>query len=39
MQGFFDFFETVWLVIWGVLTGDDSIASWFACLLYTSRCV
>ena len=30
MQGFFDFFETVWLVIWGVLTGDDSIASWFA---------
>ncbi|HEY3339262.1 MAG TPA: hypothetical protein VGK18_12215 [Propionicimonas sp.] len=30
MQGFFDFIATVLLVIWGVLTGDDSIADWFA---------
>jgi hypothetical protein len=30
MQGVFDFFATVWLVIWGVLTGDESIAPWFA---------
>ena len=30
MQAFFGFFATVWLVIWGVLTGDESIAPWFA---------
>ena len=30
MAGFFDFLATVWLVIWGVLTGDTSITEWFA---------
>jgi hypothetical protein len=29
VTGFFDFIATVWLVIWGVLTGDESITEWF----------
>lgn len=29
MTGFFDFIATVWLVIWGVLTGDTSITEYF----------
>jgi len=30
MQGFFDFVATVWLVIWGVLAGDEAVAARFA---------
>jgi hypothetical protein len=29
VTGFFDFIATVWLVIWGVLTGDTSITEYF----------
>jgi len=29
VQSFFEFMASVWLVIWGVLTGDESITSWF----------
>jgi hypothetical protein len=30
MQAFFDYMASVWLVIWGVLTGDDSVIGWFS---------
>ncbi len=29
MEAFFDFMASVWLVIWGVLTGDESVTEWF----------
>lgn len=29
MGAFFDFMTSVWLVIWGVLTGDESVTEWF----------
>ncbi len=29
MTGFFDFLASVWLVVRGVLTGDESVAEWF----------
>ena len=29
MGAFFEFMTSVWLVIWGVLTGDESVAEWF----------
>lgn len=29
MQGFFDFLASIWLVLWGVLAGDDSVTAWF----------
>jgi hypothetical protein len=29
VQDFFDFIASVWLVIWGVLTGDQSVTEWF----------
>lgn len=29
MEAFFDFWATVWVVIWGVVTGDESATEWF----------
>ena len=29
MAAFFEFLESVWLVVWGVLTGDQAVAEWF----------
>jgi hypothetical protein len=29
VEAFFEFWETVWLVIWSVVTGDESATEWF----------